>query len=258
MEKKSQFYLQAQKYWKTVVKKKYSSDCADLQLQIDAHKRLLNIFQAGDYYFLLFDIFNGEISEISPEMESILGYSPSEMDMNLFMDSIHPQDRPYFLSFEQQATIFFNNTAIDKIGHYKVQYDLRLEKKEGDYARMLIQYVLVNFEDRNIYHSFHIHTDITHIKREGIPHCSIIGLDGEPSYYDIQDTASILPSYEIFTKREKTILKRIVEGKTSQQIADELFVSIHTINTHRKNILVKSNTVTPIQLVKKAIEEGWV
>lgn len=252
------FYQQAQKYWKTVVKKKYSTDCADLQLQIDVHKRLLNIFQAGNYYFLLFDIFNGEITEISPEMESTLGYLPTEMDMSLFMESIHPQDMPYFLSFEQHATAFFNKVAIDKIGHYKVQYDLRLEKKDGNYARILIQYVLVNYEKRNIYHSFHIHTDITHIKREGKPHCSIIGLDGEPSYYDIQDTTSILPSYEIFTKREKTILKGIVEGKSSQQLADALFVSIHTINNHRKNIMAKSNTNTPVQLVKKAIEEGWV
>ena len=38
------------------------------------------------------------------------------------------------------------------------------------------------------------------------------------------------------SQREITILKLIVKGLTHQQIADELFLSIHTVNTHRKNI----------------------
>ncbi len=36
--------------------------------------------------------------------------------------------------------------------------------------------------------------------------------------------------------REITILKLIVKGLTHQEIADKLFLSIHTVNTHRKNI----------------------
>lgn len=38
------------------------------------------------------------------------------------------------------------------------------------------------------------------------------------------------------SRREITILKMIVKGLTHQQIADKLFLSIHTVNTHRKNI----------------------
>ncbi len=38
------------------------------------------------------------------------------------------------------------------------------------------------------------------------------------------------------SQRETTILKMIVKGFTHQQIADKLFLSIHTVNTHRKNI----------------------
>ncbi len=38
------------------------------------------------------------------------------------------------------------------------------------------------------------------------------------------------------SQREITILKYIVKGFTHQQIADKLFLSIHTVNTHRKNI----------------------
>jgi len=38
------------------------------------------------------------------------------------------------------------------------------------------------------------------------------------------------------SQREITILKLIVKGLTHQEIADKLFLSIHTVNTHRKNI----------------------
>ena len=38
------------------------------------------------------------------------------------------------------------------------------------------------------------------------------------------------------TDREKTIIKQVVSGLTNQEIADKLFLSIHTVITHRKNI----------------------
>ncbi|WP_454882003.1 response regulator transcription factor [Sphingobacterium detergens] len=49
----------------------------------------------------------------------------------------------------------------------------------------------------------------------------------------------------MFTKREREILECIVEGKMSKTIADELCISLHTINTHRKNILAKAGLRHP-------------
>jgi len=256
--KNQHYYLAAKKYWKTVVHKKHKIDTVELQLQLEAHKRLFSIFQPGSYYFLLFDIYQGEIKEVSSEITHVLGYQSPQINMLQFMDNIHPADKPYFLSFESHATQFFNRIPVDKIDHYKVQYDLRLKKNDQKYARILIQYVIVNYEERNIYHSFHIHTDITHFKPEGIPCFSIIGIDGEPSYYNIQQTQVFTKSYDLFTKREKQILKLIAQGKTSQQIADQLFISIHTVNCHRKNMLAKAAVKTPLELLNKAIKEGWL
>lgn len=42
-------------------------------------------------------------------------------------------------------------------------------------------------------------------------------------------------------KREKEVLKLVAFGKSSQEIAQELFISIDTVNTHRKNIKEKLN-----------------
>jgi two-component system response regulator NreC len=51
------------------------------------------------------------------------------------------------------------------------------------------------------------------------------------------------------TRREYEILKLIARGYTSTQIAEKLVLSVHTINSHRKNILKKLNLKSPTQLV---------
>lgn len=52
------------------------------------------------------------------------------------------------------------------------------------------------------------------------------------------------------TKREFEVLKLIKKEYTNQQIADELFLSIYTVETHRKNIMQKLNLKSPIALHK--------
>ncbi|MGE7778222.1 LuxR C-terminal-related transcriptional regulator [Chitinophaga sp. NPDC101104] len=258
MSNKNDLYLEVKKYWASVAGKEGNVDFSTLQAQIETHKRLFNIFQAGSYFFLLFDIYNGEIAEVSPGLFDVLGYTQGELNMEEYVNKIHPEDMPFFLKFEQHLFNFYHGLTVDQIGQYKVQYDLRIKKKNGNYARILIQYIIVNHHGHDLKHSFHLHTDITHIKNEGEPHFSVIGLNGLPSYYDIQKTITSSSSKSLFTAREREILKGVVEGKSSQQLAGELFVSIHTINSHRKNILAKGNVKTPLELVRKAIIEGWI
>lgn len=56
------------------------------------------------------------------------------------------------------------------------------------------------------------------------------------------------------TKREHQILRAISEGKTSAEIADSLFISIITVETHRRNLLQKFKSKNMIELVKVATE----
>lgn len=58
--------------------------------------------------------------------------------------------------------------------------------------------------------------------------------------------------------REMDVLVRIAEGKTNQQIADELFTSVRTIETRRKNLLEKTGTNNTATLIKYAVLNGLV
>lgn len=60
------------------------------------------------------------------------------------------------------------------------------------------------------------------------------------------------------TQTEMEILKSIAQGKTTKEIANERFSSIHTINTHRKNIFRKLNVNSAHEAIKYAFRSGLV
>lgn len=60
------------------------------------------------------------------------------------------------------------------------------------------------------------------------------------------------------TPRERQIIKLIAEGKTSKEIAILLFISIHTVNNHRKNIKKKLKIYNNADLIKYAMQRGYV
>jgi DNA-binding NarL/FixJ family response regulator len=62
---------------------------------------------------------------------------------------------------------------------------------------------------------------------------------------DVSPTVSV-------TKREIEIIKLIAEGLTSQQMADKLFISPRTVETHRSNLMKKMGVKNSIELVRKA------
>lgn len=60
------------------------------------------------------------------------------------------------------------------------------------------------------------------------------------------------------TERETEVLGLIAKGKTTNEVAGELHLSNHTINSHRKNIMKKLDLKHPPQLISFAWENGLV
>lgn len=65
-----------------------------------------------------------------------------------------------------------------------------------------------------------------------------------------------LKNQPTLTSREKEILTLISEGFTNPQIAEKLFISLYTVETHRKNLLSKFNTNNTASLIKIAATNG--
>jgi len=65
-------------------------------------------------------------------------------------------------------------------------------------------------------------------------------------------------SVDPLSSREKAVLKLIVEGKSNREIAETLFISVRTVESHRAAILKKLNLNSTADLVKYAIQKGYV
>ncbi len=60
------------------------------------------------------------------------------------------------------------------------------------------------------------------------------------------------------TRREKEVLKLLYEGLTTQEIAERLYISSHTVDSHRKNLLSKFSTKNTTSLLREAGKLGLV
>lgn len=63
-------------------------------------------------------------------------------------------------------------------------------------------------------------------------------------------------SYELLSAREREVLQLIAEGKSNKEVASVLNLSLHTIETHRANILQKLNLHGTPELILYAIRKG--
>ncbi len=61
----------------------------------------------------------------------------------------------------------------------------------------------------------------------------------------------------IFTDREYEILCLVKDGLNSIQIGESLFISSHTVDTHRRNILKKTNKVNIRELIIELQDRGF-
>lgn len=68
-------------------------------------------------------------------------------------------------------------------------------------------------------------------------------------------SSNILPA---LTRREKEVLQLIAEGFTNNQIAEKLFISPLTVDSHRKNLLTKLNVNNTATLIKLAIQHQLI
>ncbi len=102
----------------------------------------------------------------------------------------------------------------------------------------------------------------------GILHKAIETVMSGSKYYDpdvqrvldnsFKPTAESQGQRITLSKRELGVLELMSEGLTTDEIAEKLFISKHTVNSHRKNLSFKFDTSRPIELLTKAKNLGFI
>lgn len=80
-------------------------------------------------------------------------------------------------------------------------------------------------------------------------------------YYSLEVFSALrkpVPDQLLITRREKEVLLLVAEGLTNAQISEKLFISIPTVNTHRKSLLEKFDVKNTAMLIGKATKLGLI
>ena len=75
--------------------------------------------------------------------------------------------------------------------------------------------------------------------------------------YSSFDNSLSHPS-DLLTKREIEVLRLVVQEYTNNEIAEKLFISTGTVDTHRKNIILKLGVKNTVGLIKYAFKNGLI
>jgi len=228
------------------------------EVDIDVQFKILSTFGVGDFYWYIINLEDFSFEYISPEIEKMLGYRVEDITPEDLIESIHPEDISFFINAENTVKKFFSKLPYDKYFNYKIRYDFRIRKSDGDFIRILQQVIpIVCSQEGTVIKTLGVHTDITYLKTHSHPNLSFIDITGEESFLDFPIENYIHEKHSfVFTKREQEILCLLWEGLESKQIACKLFISKVTVDKHRRNMLSKCSAFNTIELIRYALSIG--
>jgi DNA-binding CsgD family transcriptional regulator len=213
----------------------------------------------GDYFFLIYYLPEQVMEYVSEGTSKVLSIKPEEFSLPYMVENIHPDDLPTFMKFENTLLHFLPTLPPEKLTKYKVCYDYRIRRSDGTYVRVLHQLMtLQNDPDGAVIRTFGVLTDISHLKKDTGMQLNLIGIDGEPSFYNIQEDGSFTSSESPLGEREKQVLAAMAEGLNSAEIAERLEISKNTVDNHRKNILKKTKSKNSVEALQVALEGHWI
>ena len=143
----------------------------------------------------------------------------------------------------------------------KVNRTLELKCKNGSYKYVLVQSIPVLFNEQMEPICFlNIISDISELcSNREYTHYILDSSDKNNIKKILLHQHNSMQTEQLeITKSELKVLRLMADGFSSKQIAEKLFLSIHTVKNHRKSMLLKTESNSSSELVKRAIMVGWL
>lgn len=208
------------------------------------HSKQLEQKNLIDNYFFIFDCIENKILFTNISFETLTGYSAAEFCIEQLLEIIHPDDLPYFYKCEEIGLNFTNNLSFNEHYQYLMSYTYRIRCSNGNYIYILQQCQAIEVNNQgNLSKTLVMHKKVPAYEQRASNDYKIFD-KARNIYIDSENCYNL-------SKRELSILELIKDGKSTMQISQELNISKHTVDTHRKNILKKTNSATFIDLIKK-------
>lgn len=191
--------------------------------------------------------------------DTVLGYPEKTIiDPAFIIGFVHPDDQAIVANLSQKALEYssriFSHGVKPWQGHLSLDY--RVKKFDGTYVRVVRESVVLALN--NFGHptaTLSVMTNIDHIKSKGDVCAKMFGPKA-----DLVPLHSILDSQgkvsNLLSRREVQVLQHLGIGMQSTEIAEKLFISKHTVNNHRKNMLRKTGLKNTPELIRYGLDNG--
>jgi DNA-binding CsgD family transcriptional regulator len=234
-------------------------DYSVFQQQIPFLEQMAQVKNSG---ITVFDMFKREHVFASYNLEDIFGYDyqkVQDIGTDYFNSRLHPDD--LFLLTKKALVLmrFILALPVGERKDYKLQNEYRILNKQNHYIRIIEQHTLLELDVHgNIWLSLSV-VDISpnQDSQKGVVSQLVNIRTGK--VVDYRPLSTIQTEIkEPLTKRETEILQLMKEGLLSKEISDNLSLSVHTVNTHRQNILKKLGAANSIEAIEFGTRIGLV
>lgn len=227
---------------------------------LNYHLKLLeHIALVENSSLTIYDIFQKRYVFVRNRFKELIDYDEkvaTEEGYPFFFRLMHSDDIPFVLDTCIRAIEFMQKIPNEQRKDFKTIFEFRLSNKQGKHIRFIQQ--MVNLE----------------LDLKGNMWLILILMDVNPNQ---QDSKSLLSStmnmktgkvYQFtedkddkksqLSKREIEILGLISKGMASKEIAEQLFISVNTVNNHRQRIIEKMDVNTTSEALTYAMRIGII
>ena len=211
--------------------------------------------KSGQFFFIG-DYIEIKILYLCGSCHKYFGVACENMSPAVYFENTHPDDMKRHALGRSKVFQLVSEIFHSKSGDLILSTHFKTKISTGEYRDLLYQLFMRYAEvPYPTVYAFQVNTDITDM---------IVGQKGyhyyvgnDKSFFRYPDK-ELLMTGNVFSEREFDIIKGIAEGLESREIAEKLFLSVHTVNTHRRNILNKTGKRSTHELVHELQERGVI
>lgn len=223
-------------------------------------------YAIGPFYWFITDNSTMQLIAASENMNQHTPFSASDMnnpEINSgkdFSEIIHPVDRGYVLSATQYVFEQMGKMAPEKRAHVKFNIYGRFKNAQHIYRWVMVQFPAFYISDR-VECQITLITDLSHLNLVGLPLLTVLDSSNTTHQFFkiMMETNKEIPiSIPKITRREQDIIKLMAKGMKTPEIAKALCISYSTVENHRKNLRIKTNTKTSAELMNYIIYNSLI
>ncbi len=205
-------------------------------------------------FFYVADLLRIKILFTSNGSQKLFGIEPEAFDISTFISRTHPDEMKRYGLARVKLIKLGQDVFMNPKENLIISTTSKKDNGTGDFINVLFQgYIFYSEIPHKTVFLILVMTDLTRFQISEKGHHYYVGNNLNLFRYP---DAELLKIGNEFSAREFEILMLIAEGMDSENIARKLCLSVNTVNTHRRNILKKSNKQTTHDLVIELQERG--